>query len=742
MGIGFAIGGMDVALGPEGDLAKCLAPGINTVLHFKDTLRAFENIPATTLSAVPAGSIGFSIDRTARWIPHGTNVVLSFRPELAGRITFAHAGSLITYRDAEQAPFSIVVPDGCVYVSVAFEVSMAVSGGGAFSAGSFGVSANLSQDDTFTIANHRCFQASGNAFAAVREALERFTLPFSPSAIDSLGPDDVLEYQFLGKLGLGFGLSYGLTTPLLGGRSMGELGRSLNTPLATFAFTARPAASVGASFAVTYNHEDAFRFVFRRGSRQSSAILTIFRMDTGTLSFKTAGSLTVTAGAAGNVTPKTEQLLDSAVGRAFAGLDGTAVSALKSKLTAAGNGIVNKLTERANDAIRDLTNKTSGKAGLELIHETATTDTALFQLTFDLQAPNVIDGAIRLAMEGRIADAAVFPGVALAPGCLIEHSFHQRTALTFEFFDLWRWTDAVDYVNNIETVYAGNGLLKLIGTAGVTHTSGIVGHQAMCNVHFRASVQEGATADAVSNLSVHLCFELSDQTRDDAAATCRILRACANDRLAAAADEATAFMQAHGGRLATTCAFSQDVFHRFTADKYTNGHPPPPPHSEDARNYAAFRDAAVATLGQWLGFEDYAAWAAFNRVAIDQEGSTMLPDRRHSGNLAVWPAAVAGPSDSARRTLCRYWSESAREFMNLVDDLGLLCQELDEVETDQAFHRLLAELNGIIKNEVPVDFLKAVLLALISIGAVPVTGSATKAEGALMTVSLVVAEAA
>lgn len=57
--------------------------------------------------------------------------------------------------------------------------------------------------------------------------------------------------------------------------------------------------------------------------------------------------------------------------------------------------------------------------------------------------------------------------------------------------------------------------------------------------------------------------------------------------------------------------------------------------------------------------------------------------------------------------------------MNFCDDLDALCQQLDAIRTEVSFRNLLSALNGIIKNEVPVDFIKAVLLGLITMAGAP-----------------------
>jgi hypothetical protein len=67
-----------------------------------------------------------------------------------------------------------------------------------------------------------------------------------------------------------------------------------------------------------------------------------------------------------------------------------------------------------------------------LICERATTDAALFQLTFDRTDAGSLDERLHPAMEGRIAEAALLPAVTLSPGSLIEHAFAERAAFTFQ----------------------------------------------------------------------------------------------------------------------------------------------------------------------------------------------------------------------------------------------------------------------------------------------------------------------
>jgi hypothetical protein len=64
---------------------------------------------------------------------------------------------------------------------------------------------------------------------------------------------------------------------------------------------------------------------------------------------------------------------------------------------------------------------------------------------------------------------------------------------------------------------------------------------------------------------------------------------------------------------------------------------------------------------------------------------------------------------------------------------------LDDVRTEEAFRSLLGSLNGIIKNDVPVDFIKAVLLGLITIACAPPSAVTTIIEKNTMRIKFAIA---
>jgi hypothetical protein len=564
-----------------------------------------------------------------------------------------------------------------------------------------------------------------------------------------LDDQDLLDFQFLGKLELGLGLTYGFDGAAVCGRSAGEISRALaGNKLAAATLKVNPSVSAAAKFAVTYDHEDAFRFVFKRAkdSRRDAATLTIMRMDKSVLATKLTAGVSATAGLAVDLRPGMQQAVGDAVGSVSRALAVAGGGSLAQKLTAqlAGSGLtaVQGLTDAANKSVNDLLSKASGKTGIELVHERATTDTVLFELTFDLADQAQAEKAIRLALQGRIAQAAVAPGVTLAPGSLMEHEFRRRTAFTFQFFDLWKWQHAEEYVQNVNVVYAGNNTLRWVATTGVTHSSGVVGHGASCDIFFRAEAREAASTGSVDDVSVVLHFELTDKNKDGVLDTVKALKAIGADGLGAASAALAACAATKDPCAKTICVFPDRAFGSLEVDAYVGKVPPPLPHPHDARNYQEFAQAVKAVDGRWLGFDSYSKWVVFNRTAVDREESQMIPDRRNKGNIAmVWPQAFTQPSGQSDRRFCVYYSDSARAFMNVCDDLRQLHQELDAVATEEAFQKLLKEMDDIVE-QVPSSFIKATLVALVRVMGSGVEDIVVKAAGQTASVSFQVSGAA
>jgi len=69
---------------------------------------------------------------------------------------------------------------------VTLDVDLVVGGKFAYSAGNFGVKANLTREDTFRVTHHFCFPEQRLINDAIREAFARFKLPLLPQSIGRL----------------------------------------------------------------------------------------------------------------------------------------------------------------------------------------------------------------------------------------------------------------------------------------------------------------------------------------------------------------------------------------------------------------------------------------------------------------------------------------------------------------------------------------------------------------------------
>jgi hypothetical protein len=730
-----------VTLGADGDLAKALTPGIDAIFHLSDKLKEIVGWTDMRLASVPAGTItdAFCTDRATTWdLTNAANLTLSLKPEAGGSIRFTKPGPLLTCLGADGKPFPIDVPAGYVGVTLGFSFSLSAGGKFAYSSGKFGVKANLTNKDQFLVANHRFFPQDTGIFAAVRQAFEEFRLPFLPANVTSLPAGQLLEFEFLGNLNLGCGLTYGLTTQL-GGATASEITASVGHGFATALFKAAPTFKAGAQFGITYQHEDAYRYVIAPQGPDAIS-LTILRKEQDTLATKGTVGITLDPGLSFDFASKAGEALGAAVGHVCdnlaGGIGGQAGNKLKAKLQAASVDTVNKLTSVINDRVNGLLKTPNGTTELQLLHERVTTDTALFQLIF---TKGISDAAVRLALQGDIAAAVRQPGVTIEPGSLIEHSFIKRATIGLQVFDLCKWHDVLEYIDKTTITYAGNGTLRLAGIEGITHTSGFIGHDSLCDVHFLAETTGSTTSDAVTPVAVNLHFVLVDRRKQRAAKTARLLAALNNPALQPVIADACNAVGDGETTLTTSCVFPQASFRFLQANPYQGGKPNPL-HEHDAHNYDAFAQAVRQVEGDFLGFPTWDGWAEYNVVANDQEGSTMIPSRHDSGNPNGWPNKYIGIPDT-RRTFMRIYSEAGRDFMNLVEALQGLAQPAN-VDTEEAYKLFLKSLKGILRDDIPVDFIKATLLALITLAGNRLTGIAATTGGTTRDITFEIATAA
>lgn len=700
------------------DLVKFLTSNFPAELKFATdpTQSAAQTLQDLGNTAV---SLNFSTSKQLSWdLGTSGSVTFGFSPSASGGVSIQTSGTLFTYTLADGSdPVSVPVPADKGYVSITFNVSIGVSGGASFSSGNFGVSGSASASSTFAVAFRKAFPLNTNIVTAITQTFESFALPFQPSGLANAKDGDFLDYEYLGSIKAGFGVNYGVSGNILGGRSVDEITQSFNaSPLGKAVVNIKPTFSAAASFAFAYDDEEVFRVILERHT--ATAQLIYFRSDTKTVTTTEKLGITLNAGASFNLTSNLPTAAGKIASAAVSKLGDNAATGLANSIATDATGAIQGFIDDVNTKVNGLLSKGDGqKIQLQLQQERLTSNTALFSFEFDLTQPDAIAKGYPLAVKGDFVNAIQVTGVDLDPGSFIESQWVQSSSVAFQFFDLFKAQEITQYFEDTKLVYAGNKTFRFIFKAGVKEIVSINSAENLCEVYFSATAPTDAVANVVNDLVVVLNFTTMDHTAKAAQETKRALTFIGGPALQNAA---TAIPDKLKGALTVNCQFSQSAFSQLNCDEYVNNKPSKLPHPVDAANYMAFIAAVQGILPpdnfnhDFLRFfASYDTWVEFNRVKIDQEGSQKTPDRRQIGSPAVtvWPSRL-NFVDTAERSALQCYIHADQAYMNLCDSLKHLASDLDAHTFDQNIDLLETSLTNIIKQNVAVFFIKPALAAL------------------------------
>jgi len=721
MSLTLKLGSTSTDLDNSSDLIKFLTSNPAAELTFLGDLTQINNTTLKDLGNKQV-SLTFNTSKQIKWDLGGSGgVTFGFSPSAGGTVSIDTTGTLFTYKLNEDSdPVNVPIPANTGYVSVTFNMSLGVSAEATVSSGNFGVSGNASASSTFAISFRKAFPLSTNAIDAITQTFQAFTLPFQPAGISQLKNGDYSDYEYLGTIKAGFGLTYGVTTNLLAGRSKGEISQSFNlSPLAKAVVNFKPTLDAAGSFKFAYDHEDTFRVIVAR--QDTSAELIYFRTKSNSISTTETLGITLSAGASFNLSSSVASTATTLAQSAFssmpAALKSQATTTLTDSLVNKFSGVVQQHIDDVNTSINGLLSKADGQTiQLQLEQERLTTNTALFKFHFDLSQTDALDKGYPAAIKGDFVTAIQVNGVTLDSGAFVENYWKKSSSVSFQFFDLFKVAEVTDYFKDCKLVYLGQNKFRFLIQTGVEHSVTFQGKKNSCEVFFSASASTSAEVTNASDLQVVLNFNMVDESSDAAQETKRALTFIGG---AALGKGAAAIPNNLLGSLTVNCQFPQSAFGKLKSDSYVKGKPTPLPHVFDKANYQAFMDAVKGIVPsdrieeEFLRlFASYESWTLFNLAKIDRDGSTKPPDRLSVGNEAVniWPASINEPDDSIRAGLQCYLY-SAQGFMNLCDGLkGLGTDDLNNFNGD--FNNLTTWLNKMIKQNINVYFVKPTLAAL------------------------------
>ncbi len=719
-------GSKSTDLSSTADLVKFLESNGPAELKFLSDVTQFASETLQNIGNQQV-SLKFSTSKQLKWnLGTNGNVTFGFSPSASAAVSIQTTGTLFTYKLSDGSPeVAVPVPAKTGYVSITFNVSLSVSAGASFSHAGFGVSGNASAGSTFAVSFRKAFPLTAYVVTAITQAFESFTLPFQPDGVSRIADGDFMDYEYLGSIKAGFGLSYGVSGSLLGGRSVGEINQSFNlSPFGKAVVNANPSFDLSAKFAFAYDHEDKFHVILER--RSNAATLLYFRSDSNSISTTESLGIKLSAGAHFNLTSDLPDLAGKIAASALSGVSGTtgvkAATSLVNALTNSASGELQKFVNDVNSKVNGLLSKGDGQTiQLQFQQEHLTANTALFSFEFDLRQPDALTKGYPLAVSGDFAGAIQVAGVALDPGSFIEHTWIQASSASFQFFDLFKFSDVTQYFQDSKLIYAGNNQFRIMFQTGVKDTITVNSAQNSCEVYFTATAPANSKATTTGDLVVTLNFTMIDHTSKAAQETKRALRFIGGAALQAAEDAIPANLK---GALTVNCQFPQAAFSMFNCDEYNGAQPSRLPHPFDAANYSAFIAAVQGIVPKdsvdqdfLRFFMSYDSWVEFNRVKFDQEGSQKPPDRHQIGNpaVSVWPSRLIR-IDPLERSGLQCYLYSAQSFMNLCESLKHLGSGLDSGTFDDDFDLLIKSLDRIIKQNIAVFFIKPTLAALFRIG--------------------------
>ncbi|HTS65704.1 MAG TPA: hypothetical protein VMH28_26960 [Candidatus Acidoferrales bacterium] len=679
-----------VNLASTGDLAKRLQPGIDTLVHFNPQVL---NLLGTRIADLPSGTVSsdFTFSAGPAWqVSQTVGITLSVEPEAGCSLGFVKPGGTLFRLNVANNDTPVTAGPGRYYLAIGLQCGLALDAGAQWSNGSFGVSGDVSAGARFRVANYCEVSETATLAEALVQAFSTFVLPLQAESVAAMPDGNYIDFEFFGKLSLGFGATYGFSGLFLAGRSNGEVSASFTSPIGQGLVSAQPSYQVGAGFKVQYDHKGAFRVVAGRNkdSAQDGAVLYLLRGETRNIS--TTETLGITLGAGAKFQTDASTLageIQQAVGAAFPGPSGA-------KLGASLSGNANSLVGAVNNGVNALLARLDGqKITLEALQSQSAANAALFIYRFDFRNGGL--AAYDCAMRGDYARAVTMPGVALDPKSLVEQLYVQKAGLNVQFFDLLKYHDVESYIQRTDISYAGDRTFQVRDTRGVKAVSGLFGKEREADLYF---IAESRQAAAVSGVDVRLHAVFREQDNEDASTE--------TSRMLAALGQAPA----KPGRV--TLDADAVRFSGLTSDR--------------AAAYEGFARAVRDVIGPansvadvfLASFARYADWVEFDRAT----------DGNPNGDR--WPANYP-PSDRGQRLLVQTYILSGQHFMDFCAGLKHLASDASGVTDEKQYERLLAAIDGMIHRDFafPTYFLKPAMVAVMRLAGVAPAITLTAGKG-------------
>jgi len=639
-------------------------------------------------------------DGNPTWKLPGSVAAFTLGASADSNVTILQAGEEIFHFDVDfqgGGTKCITVPDGKACIAIALDFQIDGSLTAISPANAIGISAKASTGDklTYAVENFKCFNASTPILDAVKAAVASFTLPLHSSTIANLSDGDCLSYSFDGSLNVGFGVTYGLSGTVSAG-SISQLSK-LFTGNKFFRLTA-PTLSYGpkAGASAQFNWSRTFQCFLERMGGPGDTGAARLHLAVGTDSRRGA-TFQINAGIAQPAPPAltvtTEPilatLLEKITGSSSTQPADWKLKALNGSAQQAIEAVSNEVNKYVADAngwlaglFKDLQQK--GQIALAALLSSENKSTSAFTYEFDVSNA-AFPAAWDQAMQGDFLGILKSGAATLDAGSGLEKMHASTTKLTASWFGLNSESVASQW-GETTVKYIGKGVFALDARAGADLSTTSKNAATSTRIYFEVSGDGTANdqnAFQVLKPTIRMHGVLSARgSQSQVLRLGSLLRALAGGAETDAAGDAlkNIALKPSAGAVIVDITVGQSALARITSDQYVNGKQPPPPHTQDEKNWTAIITAmdALAQSGDpaQIAQRDFPAGFSGNHANWQRFDATINgsanEDRRGIFDIFVLAHAIgtlpSQPDQTSSTELAIYWC-AAQQFMNLCEDV-------------------------------------------------------------------------